>query len=311
MAQYTKLLGSEIEEIAGQYQLKIIGHEPIEQGFGNSNYLIKTNLGKFILTVFEIGLTRLTNMIKVLVLLEKYGFPAPRLQKLVSGGVQTKYQEKLVLIKPYITGHVVINLDEGKVSQVGTALARLHDIPVPDYLPDKHTYAVETLPEIMAQDIDLEYKNWVGQRYSHLIKKIPANLPIGLVHGDLFFDNVIFEDDRFKAILDFEDVCRIYKVFDLGMAVVGICTEDTRIELGKVRALVNGYQEVRLLGEKEKDSLQIFIECAAILTSTWRFWKYNLDQPDIEKSNKHLQMVNIAKNVSLLPKELFMKTLFA
>jgi homoserine kinase type II len=100
-------------------------------------------------------------------------------------------------------------------------------------------------------------------------------------------------------------------VFDLGMAVVGICTEDTRIELGKVSALINGYQEVRLLGEKEKDSLQIFIECAAILTSTWRFWKYNLDEPDIEKSNKHMQMVKIAMNVSLIPKMLFMKTIFA
>ena len=61
---------------------------------------------------------------------------------------------------------------------------------------------------------------------------------------------------------------------------------------------------------KEKDSLQIFIECAAILTSTWRFWKYNLDEPDIEKSNKYLQMVNIAKDVSLIPKLFFMNTVF-
>ncbi len=229
MAQYTKLPGSEIEEIAGQYKLTVIDCKPIEQGLGNSNYLINTNQGRYILTVFEIEPKRVENMIKVLLLLEQYGFPAPRLQNLVSGGVLTKYQEKLVLIKPYITGHVEINLDEGKVSQVGTALARLHEIPAPDYLLDKHTYVVKTYPEIMEQDIDLDYKYWVGQRYSYLIKNIPSNLPVGLVHGDLFFDNVIFEEDGFKAILDFEDVCRIYKVFDLGMAVVGICTEDTRI----------------------------------------------------------------------------------
>jgi homoserine kinase type II len=126
----------------------------------------------------------------------------------------------------------------------------------------------------------------------------------------LFFDNVLFEDEKIKAILDFEDVCRIYKVFDLGMAAVGICTEGTKTELNQVRALVNGYQEVRLLEKIEKDSLQIFIECAAILTSTWRFWKYNLDEPDIEKSNKYLQMVKIAENVSLIPKMLFMSTVF-
>jgi len=310
MAQYTKLLGSEIEEIGRQYKLEVIGSEPIEQGLGNSNYLIKTIQGKYILTVFEIELEQVAHMIKVLVLLEKYGFPAPRLQNSVNGGVQTKYQGKLVLIKPYITGHVVKNLDVGKVSQVGAALARLHEIPAPDYLPDKHTYVMKTYPEVMEQDIDPEYKNWIGYRYSHLMKNIPTRLPVGLVHGDLFFDNVLFEDEQFKAILDFEDVCRCYKVFDLGMAAVGICTKGTKIELNKVRGLVKGYQEVRLLEEKEKDSLQIFIECAAILTSTWRFWKYNLDEPDIEKSNIHLQMVNIAKDVSLIPNLLFMNTVF-
>jgi homoserine kinase type II len=101
-------------------------------------------------------------MIKVLLLLEKYGFPAPRLQNLDNGEVLTNYQEKLVLIKPFITGHVVKDLDEGKVSQVGAALARLHEIPAPDYLPDKHTYVVKTYPEVMEQEIDLEYKNGSG-----------------------------------------------------------------------------------------------------------------------------------------------------
>lgn len=310
MAQYTKLLGSEIEEIARQYKLKITDYEPIEQGLGNSNYLIKTIQGKFVLTVFEIEAERVTHMIKVLKLLEKYGFPAPRLQTSVKGEAQTKYQGKLVLVKHYITGHVEKNLDAGKLSQVGAALARLHEIPAPDYLPDKHSYVTKTYPEVMEQDIDLEYKNWIGHRYNHHMKNIPIKLPVGLIHGDLFFDNVLFEDEEFKAILDFEDVCRCHKVFDLGMAVVGTCTEGTKTDLNKVRSLVKGYQEVRLLEQKEKDSLQIFIECASILTSAWRFWKYNLDEPDIEKSDKYLQMVKIAKEVSIIPKMIFMNTVF-
>jgi homoserine kinase type II len=94
------------------------------------------------------------------------------------------------------------------------------------------------------------------------------------------------------------------------MAVVGTCTEGTKTDLNKVRSLVKGYQEVRLLEQKEKDSLQIFIECASILTSAWRFWKYNLDEPDIEKSDKYLQMVKIAKEVSIIPKMIFMNTVF-
>ena len=311
MAQYTKLLEKEIKAIMGRYELIVTNYEPIEQGAANSNYLVNTNHGKYVLTVYEIEPIRVTHMSKVLLLLEENEFPAPRIQKMANGEVQTKYQEKSVVVKPYITGQLEPALDGGKVKQVGTALAKLHKIPAPDYLPDKHTYAEKTYPKIMEQEIDQDYRNWVGQRYRYLIEKLPSQLPAGLVHGDIFCDNVLFEDEKFKVILDFEDVSRIYQIYDLGMAVVGICTEGINIDIKKVRALVKGYQEVRLLEEIEKDSLQMCVEWSAILTSTWRFWKYNIDMPDANKSEKHMQMVNIAKRATSIPKEEFKMAVFS
>jgi homoserine kinase type II len=311
MAQYTKLLTNEIQEIAERYELQVFSYEPIEQGAGNSNYLLNTNHGKYILTVFEIEPNRVAYISKVLLLLEKHEYPVPRLPVMDNGEVLAKYQEKAVLVKKYIPGQVLEDLEEGQVNQVGTALAKLNEIPALDYLPDKHSYVEITYPKFMEQGIDRNYKNWVMQRYRYLIEKLPSQLPVGLVHGDIFIDNVLFEDGKFKAILDFEDVCRIYKIHDLGMAVVGICTEGTNIVIKKVKALVDGYQEVRLLEGIEKDSLQLCIEWAAIMTSTWRFCKYNIDTPDIEKSRKHMQMVDIAKNASEIPKEEFKRAIFA
>lgn len=311
MAQYTKLLENEIKAIMGRYKLSVANYEPIEQGAANSNYLVNSNLGKYVLTIYEIEPIRVAHMSKVLLLLEENGFPAPRIQKMANGEVQTKYQEKSVVVKPYITGQVEPALDDGKVKQVGAALAKLHEIPAPDYLPEKHPYAEKTYPKIMKQEIDQDYRNWVGQRYRYLIEKLPSQLPAGLVHGDIFCDNVLFEDEKFKAILDFEDVSRIYKIYDLGMAVVGICTEGINIDIKKVRALVKGYQEVRLLEGIEKDSLQMCVEWSAILTSTWRFWKYNIDMPDANKSDKHMEMVNIAKRATSIPKEEFKVVVFS
>jgi len=270
-----------------------------------------TNNGKFVLTVFEIEPIRAVYSSKVLLLLEKHEFQAPRLQ-MTNGEMLTKYQGKPVLVKPYITtGYVEADIDDEKAKQVGTALAKLHEIPVPDYLPEKHFYEEITYPKFMEQEIDRNYKTWVEQRYRYIVKKLPSQLPVGLVHGDIFYDNVLFEDENFKAFLDFSEVSQIYKIYDLGMAVVGICTEETNIVIKKVRALVEGYQEIRFLEEIEKDSLQLCIEWAAILTSTWRFWKYNIDLPDADKSEKYMQMVTIAKNVSAIPKEEFKMAVFS
>lgn len=311
MVQYTKLSRRDIQEIAGKYELKVTDSEPIDQGAGNTSYLIRTKGGKYILTIFEIEPIQVEHMSKVLRLLEKHKYPAPRIKTTVSGEALTKKKGKAVLIKPYIEGKVVRNLHESGIEQVGTALANLHEIPAPDYLPDQHMYVVENYPKVIEQELDRNYKEWVEERYGNFLKNIPSRLPIGLVHGDLFYDNILFNGEKLKGILDFEAVCRIYKIFDLGMTTVGICTEDTEVKVDKVKALVKGYQEVRLLEDGEKDSLQMFIECAAILTSTWRFWKYELDEPDIEKPRKHMQMVNIAKNVSAIRSEVFMKAVFS
>lgn len=311
MAHYTKLLAEEIQDIAGRYELQIVSFEPIEQGAGNSNYLLNTDQGKYILTVFEIEPMRVAHLSKISLLLEKHEYPAPRLKKMANGEVLSKYHEKSVLVKSYITGCVDAEIDDEKAKQVGLALAKLHEVPVPGYLPDKHPYVETTYPRCREQEIDQTYKAWMEQRYRYIIEKLPSQLPVGLAHGDLFTDNVIFEDENFKAMLDFEDVSRIYTICDLGMAVVGICTAGTNIVIKKTRALLDGYQEVRLLDEIEKDSLQLCIEWAAILTSTWRFWKYNIDMPDADKSEKYMQMVSIAKNAREIPKEEFKTAMFS
>ena len=310
MTQYTKLLEKEIQGIGDKYDLKIFTYKSIKEGMGNSNYEIETNQGKHILTVFEIEPFRVSIMSKVLRLLEKYEFPAPRITKTNKGEPLAKYRKKLVMVKPYISGKAQEELEEMQLSQIGTALAKLHEIPAPKYLPKNHTYVDKTYPQVIAQEIDREYGKWVEESHQRIVENIPSDLPVGLVHGDIFCDNVLFEGEKFKAILDFEDVNRIYKVFDLGMAVVGTCTADIEIVLSKVSALIDGYQKIRILEKSEKDNLQDFVEWAAVLTSIWRFWLYSIEMSTRENTRKHSQMVAIAKNASSIPKKEFRKAVF-
>jgi len=131
-----------------------------------------------------------------------------------------------------------------------------------------------------------------------------------LVHGDIFFDNVLFEKNKIKAIIDFEEACNYYLIFDLGMGVLGLCRTGGKIDLNKTRALIKGYEQIRSLGFSERDSLQLFIEYAAIATSWWRFWKYNIDSPNPDLRNKHWKMVQVAKEVEILAKEYFLSIVF-
>ena len=155
-----------------------------------------------------------------------------------------------------------------------------------------------------------DYKKWVKERYRSIEVNTPPNLPVGLAHGDLFLDNMLFENGILKAIIDFEDLCRIARILDLGMTAVGICINGVDLDIRKIKALVKGYQEVISMEAAEKEFLQMSIEWGALMTSIWRFWKYNIDMPDEAKSKHYLKMVEIAENTHLIQADKFMKLIF-
>lgn len=310
MAQYLILPDFEIRKITQAYGIELVDYEPIEEGAGNTNYLINTRQNRYILTLFEIETQRVFQLCKLLNLLEEFQYPTTRVMKMLNGESITSYQGKSIILKPYIEGEVIKQLELDKIRQIGKNMARLHEIPEPDFMPVGHAYGFETFSRIVGKNINRDYEYWLEQKYEYLKASIPENLPTGLIHGDLFYDNVIFEGKECKAIIDFEEACCYYKIFDLGMAGIGLCVDDSSLALDKTRALIEGYQKRRVLEDQEKVVLQLFVEYAAIATSSWRFWKFNIDTPILEKSDKHEQMVLLANSVSDIPKEKFGKVVF-
>jgi homoserine kinase type II len=224
--------------------------------------------------------------------------------------VITTHQGKAVMLKSYIVGQVVRNLDENMLQQMGMALARLHQLPVPDFLHARPPYGLEELPQVVGQNIDPEYEAWVASRFARLERKIPPGLPRGLIHGDLFYDNVLFASQELQALIDFGEAMDYYHTHDLGMSIVGSCRKGTELELDKARALVAGYEKVRRLEEREKETLQLFVEYAATAVSCWRFWKYHVDTHLPDKANEHQTMVRLAKRVRVIPQTQFAGSIF-
>ena len=311
MARYIQLQENDIQNIAGNYNLTIVNFEPIEGGAGNSSYLLQDRQASYVLTVFDDkSWADVVSIGRLLLYLGEYDFPTTRLLSPTKGGIATMYRDKPVLLKTYIVGEVCQDLNETMLNRIGVAVARLHQVPAPDFLPVHHPYGRQAFATVIGQNIDAEYESWLTGRLAYLEQRFPPELPQGLIHGDLFYDNVLVERNEFRAIIDFEEACHYYKTFDLGMGILGLCTEGTTVALGKARCLVIGYQQVRMLEAREKEVLQLFVEYAAIATSFWRFWKYNIHTPIAEKTNTHWQMVRLAEEIAAIPKARFWEAVF-
>lgn len=311
MARYTQLESADIQEIVRQYNLAVVDFAPIEGGAGNSSYKLQTEQGDYVLTVFD-DKTRnyVVRLGKLLSWLAEWEFPTTRLTLSLKGSSVAMYRDKPILLKPFITGQVCTVWDEAMLRQVGMALATLHQVPVPDFMPDKHSYGRQAFATVIGQNIHPFYESWLAERHAYLIQCIPSDLPRTLIHGDLFYDNVLFEGQMFRAIIDFEEACRYYRTFDLGMGIVGLCTQGTTVALDKARSFVGGYQQGQRLEEREKEALQLFVEYAAIATSYWRFWKYYIHMPLPEKADKPFQMKQLAEAVRAIPKANFLAAIF-
>ena len=320
MATYTKLNPKIIQSIADEYELKIIESFPLEGGSGNSSFVLRGDQSSYVLTVCDDkNIKEISKMGALLLFLESHNVPCSRLvltsNKDRMSTLKISNKIKPVMIKRHIDGHVIKELDENMLFQVGFEVARLNNIPSPDYLPTSHPYGLKCFSTVIGLNIDIEYESWLSKEMVYLKRHIFEGLPKGLIHGDLFYDNILFTSSNrnakaFRAFIDFEEACNYYLVFELGMGILGCCINRNTIDLNKARAFVRGYQQERPLVDKEKESLQLFVQYAAVALSYWRFNKYNIKEPNESMASQHWQMVEVAKNISEILNTRFYNSIF-
>jgi homoserine kinase type II len=301
MATYTDIPFIDLEKIATDYGLKIINASPIAGGNANSNYHVQTDDSDYVVTLAEKkSLAEVQKLADLLEWFKQHDFITSRVHPSKLGETVTQYKGKPILVKKWVTGTVYENLSAEMLLQIGHSIAKLHQIPAPNLLPKFHPYGLQVFATVINKGIDNDYESWLAEQIKFITKNLPKNLPKGLIHGDIFFDNVLFEGDKIKAIIDFEEACHYDLVFDIGMAILGLCQIDGKIDLPKANALIKGYEQIRPLLALEKKSLPLFIEYAATATAWWRFWKYNIDSPNPDSNKKHWEMVQIAQDINRL-----------
>ena len=227
--------------------------------------------------------------------LDAHGISTPVPIELDSGGMFAEREGVAWTLLPFFEGGL-LGSDEVSLRSLGEVQARMHQIPTSDCFPDVYTMGFEFFDEVFdlaeERDFQSEFLDLLRKESSHLSQIIPKRLPTGILHGDLFPDNVIGGNGEVSAILDLEEAWIGPCVFDLVMSFVGFGWDDGAPIMERWQALVEGYLSVRKLTGDEREALPDMHRYATLAIAAWRYWKHNLSEPDDELGDRYLEMVD-------------------
>lgn len=296
MADLTILNNEDIHSILNNYDLgELKSARLLSGGQANSSYQLLTSRGSFTLSVCdEKSPEEIDILTRVLTYLEVNHFPATRLVRPVGGHPFIGYKGKPVYIKQFMEGSVIRDPDRPMLEQVGYAIARLHGLTAPVYVPRGFSYGLEHFEEVVTADISHPFRKWLEDKTKMLKSELDLTMARGLIHGDIFRDNLLFKKRKLTAVLDFEEACQYFLLFDIGMAAVGCCSAEGRFNAEKITMLLQGYQNRRPLTSLEKARFIPFLVYAATAAAFWRFRQYNLRHPDLNLEDNHKEMALLA-----------------
>ncbi|MDY8135898.1 phosphotransferase [Aquimarina sp. 2201CG5-10] len=308
MAQYTVLNIEEIKEIIANYSVgNVDSFKILSGGSENTNYLVVCGQNKYVLTICEQKtLQKTVELAKLLEHLSKHNFPTSQIIQSRKNEAAILWNQKPILLKKYLPGTICKNLSPRLLQSIGRSLGKLHQIEAPEYLPNVVSYGKDFFEEIHTYNQDSSFYPWLMQIKEQVQNHISTNLLKTLIHSDLFYNNIIVNDNNNRAtIMDFEEASYYYRVFDLGMTFVGLCSDNEIIDLQNVGYILNGYLKEIQLTIEEINAIKVFTIYAAAGTAFWRYKHFNYIQPDPKMFKHYIAMKNLADHIKSLPDDCF------
>ena len=287
MAVYTQLTEREISEIVDDYGLvKVSAAKGIPSGSGKTNYLLETPRGKHLLRVDEVkGELDVKRELDLLLFLRKHGFPCPQPVPDRKGRLYRESGGKCLSIYRWIDGHVPnpTRLHSVLLEAVGRVLADLHTIgkSYKKGIDNRFTFEriADTYGEVRGK-LPSYFKRIVrtlDDEVDYLRSYLETKLPKGIIHGDLFHDNLLVKGDKILAVLDFEAACRGKFVYDLATAVNAFCFDGENYQLKRFEALIAGYESLRALSLAEWDAFPNELRFSALRFTVTRLRDFFLN----------------------------------
>jgi len=274
MAVYTDVAVEELEDFLAGYDLgELLSYKGIAEGVENSNFLLHTTKGAYILTLYEkrVALQDLPFFIGLMEHLHARGLNCPQPVKNRRGEALGKLAKRPAAVVTFLEGIWIRRPNAGHCGAVGAALAKLHLAGADFPMKRKNALSVAGWNALYAQAAaraDNVHRNLAGtiaSELDHCARHWPEHLPHGIIHADLFPDNVFFLGSELSGLIDFYFACTDTLAYDIAICLNAWCFEqDHSYNVTKGRALLQGYERVRPLSEEEREALPLLCRGAAL-----------------------------------------------
>jgi homoserine kinase type II len=308
MALYTQLTKDEIQHIANDFGLGTVNLcDVLSGGSENSNYLVTSEQGKFVLTICEQKSIEDANQLaNLLTHLSTCNFKTSKVILNKKEEAISSHHGKPIMVKYYLDGTVTEDISEDLMFLVGIELGKLHQVKVIENIQQKTCYDIDQFVEVNNYAPDSEFNIWLKNIQNHIEKHIDVNAPKAIIHSDLFPSNIIISNDEsYVTIMDFEEAAYYYRMFDVGMAIIGSCREGSKINLDKMSALLKGYRSEISLNTIEQQTLQAFTVYAGAAMTFWRHKNYHFTNPNPNYYNHYKELQNVTNYIKELPSKFF------
>ena len=316
MAVYTKLSENNLKDFFSKYNLgKLLKFQGIQEGIENSNYFVKTDSGKFILTVYEKRVEEkdLPFFMGLMKNIFNKNFPSPEPIINKNGNYITEIFGKKAAVVSFLEGTSKKNLTPGNCHEVGIYTAKLHTITKNLNIKRTNRLSVNSWRLIyrkIQRDCSKIYPDLtkIIERNLEVIEdQWPKNIPRGIIHADLFPDNIFFKGSKLTGIIDFYFSCYDFYALEIAICLNALCfegkNENLSFNVTKAKKFIDGYSSIRKLTEEEKESLKILCHGAAMRFLLTRVFDYlNLTEDALVKIKdpveylKRLEFHNSVKN---------------
>lgn len=277
MSVYTQVTRSQLDQFFCAYALgEVISFEGIEDGINNTNYFVETTQGRFVLTLFEtLTAGELPYFIKLLSHLVKHHIPCPEPQPDRKANILRELNNKPAAVFKRLSGIATTSPSIEQCQEIGKQLANVHCCTQNHVFPITNNHDLNgrlTLLNKIDARLSATDRTLINDELLFQAAGTSANLPQGVIHADLFRDNVLFVDNRLSGILDFYSACTGALLFDIAITANDWCCENGDINPDKMTALLLAYESLRPLEHKEKQHWQTMLRAAAL-----RFWLSRLE----------------------------------